>query len=201
MQAEVAELVRQHGFDFRDLQAFQQCVEEYDALAAPDAGEIGVAMHRAARAVHHEDAARGEPAALQQGFGALLERFVAQRRELVEQRRDQRRPCPGDQHRERHPHEPGIQPPQRAGPLHQEQDHEHQRSAEQQSEQQALEQVGDEQADGHAIETEARLDAEGAPERQRQADERDQQERGKHDRRAVPHCRQVSRLPPARRWR
>ncbi len=114
---------------------------------------------------------RGEPAALQQGFGALLQRLVAERRELVEQRRDQRRPGPGDQHRERHPHDPRVQPPQRAGPLHQEQDHEHQRSAEQQAQQQALEQVADEQAERRAIEAEARLDAERAPDRQRQADD------------------------------
>ena len=72
MQPEVSELVREHGFDFGSLQPLDQRIEEHDALVATDAGEVGVAVHGASRAVHHEHAFRGESAACEQGLGALL---------------------------------------------------------------------------------------------------------------------------------
>ena len=63
----------------------EQGIEEYDALVAADAGEIRVAVRRAARAVHHEHAAaRREAAALEQRLDALAERRVAERRKSIE---------------------------------------------------------------------------------------------------------------------
>ena len=96
MQPKMSEFMRQHRFDFRRLDARQQRVEEYDALVAADAGEVGVAVRRAQRSVHHEHAAaRRESAALEQRLDPLLERLVGERRESVEQRRDELRGRPG----------------------------------------------------------------------------------------------------------
>ena len=59
---EVAELMRQHRLDLVAAQAFQQRVEEHDAFGLAEAGEVGVAVRAALRAVHHEQAAGGETA-------------------------------------------------------------------------------------------------------------------------------------------
>jgi len=55
----MAELVGEHGLDFRKVDPSEQGVEEYDALVAADPGEIRVAVRGAARSVHHEDPAAG----------------------------------------------------------------------------------------------------------------------------------------------
>jgi hypothetical protein len=78
------QLVRQHRFHFRFAEALEQRVEEHDALVPPEAGEVGVAMARAARVVHHEHAAGGEAATRQQRLDARLERLVLKRHEAVE---------------------------------------------------------------------------------------------------------------------
>ena len=66
LQAEVAELVREHRLDLVGREAREQRVEEDDALGAAEAGEERVAVARAARAVHHEQAAVREAAAREQ---------------------------------------------------------------------------------------------------------------------------------------
>ena len=47
-QAEMAEFVREHGFDLRRSELLQHRIEENDALVATDAGEISVTVPRAA---------------------------------------------------------------------------------------------------------------------------------------------------------
>ena len=88
LQLEVAELVREHGLDLVRRQALEQRVEEHDALRAAESGEERVAVARAARAVHHEQAAVGETAAREQRLDRVARRACGQRRELVEERRD-----------------------------------------------------------------------------------------------------------------
>ena len=67
LQLEVTELVREHRLDLVRREALEQRVEEHDALRAAEAGEVRVAVARAPRAVHHEQAAcsrnRSAPAA------------------------------------------------------------------------------------------------------------------------------------------
>ncbi len=48
MQPEMAQLVGEHGLDFLEIDALEERIEEHDALVAADAGEVGVAVRRAA---------------------------------------------------------------------------------------------------------------------------------------------------------
>ena len=66
------QLMRQHRFDFRVREPLEQRVEEDDALVAADAGEIGIAVARAARVVDHEYALGGKAAAREQRLDAAL---------------------------------------------------------------------------------------------------------------------------------
>src|SRR5205814_10416475 len=128
LEAEVAELVRQHRLDFRMSETLEQRIEEHDALVAADAGEIGVAMARAARVVHHEYPPGGEAAAREQGFDALAQRLVLERREAVEERGDEYRPGPGHEEHDGEPQAPRPYPPHSAGPLHHRQRRQQQRT-------------------------------------------------------------------------
>ncbi len=148
MQAEVAELMGQHRLDLRLAQPLEQGVEEHDALVAADTGEVGVAVGRTARVVDHEHALGGEAAAAQQRLDARPERLVGERREAVEERRDERRPRPGHEQHDREPQQPGPQPPPGSGALHQQQRREQQRAAEQHRQHQALAEIGEEQSAG-----------------------------------------------------
>ncbi len=103
MQLEVPELVRQHGLDLVLVEARDERVEEHDALGLAEAGEVGVAVAAAARAVHHEQAAGLEAALGQQLLDAALERAFLHGRELVEQRRDERGIDGHDEQAERRP--------------------------------------------------------------------------------------------------
>ena len=78
-QAEVAELVSEHGFDLERTQLLEQGIEEHDALVAADAGEVGIAVGRPARAIDDEDAARAEAATLQKRLDAAFERGILER--------------------------------------------------------------------------------------------------------------------------
>src|SRR6267378_1990370 len=91
----MAELVRQHRLDFRVSETLEQRIEEHDALVPADAGEVGVAVARAARVVHDEHTPYGKAAAPQQLFDALPQLLVLERREAVEERGDECRPGPG----------------------------------------------------------------------------------------------------------
>ena len=63
---EVPELMGQDGNNLAGAEPLQQGVEEHDALGATKASEIGVAMRRAFRPVHHEQPVAGEVRTLQQ---------------------------------------------------------------------------------------------------------------------------------------
>ena len=94
---EVAEFVGEHRLDLVGVELVEQGVEEHDALGGAQPGEVRVAVRRAARAVHHEQALGAEAAAREQGLDARLQRSIGERGEFVEQRRDEGRP---DHHRE-----------------------------------------------------------------------------------------------------
>src|SRR5438045_7882385 len=130
LEAEMAELVRQHRLDFRVSETLEQRIEEHDALVAADAGEIGVAVARAARVVHDEYPPGSEAAAREQRFDALPQRLVLERREAVEERCDEYRPGPGHEEHDGEPQAPRPYPPAAAGPLHEQQRRNQQRTAE-----------------------------------------------------------------------
>ena len=70
LQLEVAELVREHRLDLLGREAFEQRVEEHDALGLAEAGEVRVAVAGALRAVHHVEARAAEAAAREQVLDA-----------------------------------------------------------------------------------------------------------------------------------
>ena len=172
MQPEMAQLVREHGLDFLLIDALEQRIEEHDALVAADAREIGIAVRRAARSVHHEHASPGRKAAArEQRFHALAQGRVVERREAIEQRRDEARRGPRECEADAEPDEPGPQPPPRARPVHQRERREHEGRADCESQRPSLEQVEREQTRRDSVESEPRLDAKRAPQRERQAHE------------------------------
>ena len=160
--AEVAEFVREDGFDLRNVEARQQGVEEHDALGFAEAGEIGVAMAAALAAVHHEQALRGETAAGNQAFDALLHLAFLHGRELVEQRGNEGRVDRQHQRIEHDPDHPDIQPPVFTHAGHQPEHREQQRQAEQRADHCVLDQISKVHSQGHLVEPEAALNAEGA---------------------------------------
>src|SRR3569832_1253467 len=86
---EMAELVGEHGLELVWRQGSQQGIEKHDALLRAEPGKIGVAMLLTRRAVHDVDAAARESAAVQQILAALPQRGVLERREAIEERRDE----------------------------------------------------------------------------------------------------------------
>ena len=119
VQAVMAELVREHRFDFRRLEPAHQRVEQHDALGGAETGEEGVAVARALRAVHQVQAARLEAAALEQPLDALGELALADRRELVEQRHDESGIDHHQHERVADPQDPDVEPPVFAHLVHQ----------------------------------------------------------------------------------
>ena len=83
-QLEMAEFVREHGFDFRRRYLGKKRIEKYNALGFAKAGEKGVCMTRAAGAVHDHDPLQFETAAVKQVINALLQLRIVERREFVE---------------------------------------------------------------------------------------------------------------------
>ena len=67
---EVPQLVGEDGLDLALREALDERVEEHDALGATEAREVGVAVARALRAVHHEEALGAETAARHERFDA-----------------------------------------------------------------------------------------------------------------------------------
>ena len=86
--AVVAELVCENRLDLRRREPGEQGIEKHDALRGAEAREVRIAMARALRAVHDEEALGAESAAREQGLDASPEGVVRERRELVEERRD-----------------------------------------------------------------------------------------------------------------
>src|SRR6266851_5754320 len=127
---EMAELVREHRLDLGRREPLHERVEEDDALVGAEAGEIRVAVSRAARAVHDEEPLGVEAAAFQQRLDPPPELSLLERRETVEERSDPAREHHHQHERERDPHDPGIEPPQRARGLDQPENAEEERGAE-----------------------------------------------------------------------
>ncbi len=192
----VPQLVGEHGLHLARREAREQRVEEYDSLRGAEAREIGVAVRRALRAVHHVEAVRAEAAAREQRLDSILERRVRERREPVEEGRDERRVDHQDGEVERHPGDPHVQPPMLAHRLHQPQHEQDERHPERKTERGLARQIGDEQRRRHAVEAEPRLDHERAVDRQRQFEHREQQGDGDHQRHAVPQPSGVKQLRP-----
>src|ERR1700730_17008104 len=134
----MAELVRQHRLDFGVSETLEQRVEEHDALVPADAGEVGVAVARAARVVDDEYPLGGEATARQQRFDTLPERLVLKRREAVEERCDECRPGPGHEEHDGEPQAPRPYPPPAGAPFHYLLRRYPQRTAEQHGERQTL---------------------------------------------------------------
>jgi hypothetical protein len=138
-------------------QARQQGVEEHDALGRAEAGKVGIAMRAALRAIHHEQALGSKADAAHQTFNALAQAVIGERRELVEERCNDR----GEEHQhqqlESAPYQPGIQPPEIAGLFHQHQDDPDQRQADRSAQQGGLDKIGDEKPGRHLVEAETLL--------------------------------------------
>src|SRR4029077_7615699 len=94
-RGEGAERVTQHRLDFRVCETLEQRIEEHDALVPADAGEVGVAVARAARVVHDEHPPRATVAAPQHLLDALPQLLVLERGEAIEERGEECRPGPG----------------------------------------------------------------------------------------------------------
>ncbi|MFN8095465.1 MAG: aminotransferase class I/II-fold pyridoxal phosphate-dependent enzyme [Vicinamibacteria bacterium] len=117
-QPEVAELVREHGRDLADGQGGDEGVQEDDPLLAEQAREVGVAVGRAPRRVHHEQTAGAEASALGEREDRFAQLAVGQGREAVEDRGEDGRVDPGGEDVEGRHESPGPQPPRRPHPLH-----------------------------------------------------------------------------------
>src|SRR5271156_3762963 len=101
----MSEFMGQHRLDFARVNARQERIEEYDALIASDTGEVRVAVGRAARTIHDENAAlRGEAAAFEKRLDTFSKRSVAQRGKSIEQWRDEPRGRPAECEHRADPH-------------------------------------------------------------------------------------------------
>ena len=146
----------------------QQRVEQGDAAGAAEAGEEGVRLGAAARAVHDGDVAHGKLQLVRQGHDRAAQRSVFERGELQEQRGDEARRQPGHEEPASAGKDPG--PERRIGHvLEQPQDHRQQRQAQHRTEREPLDPVGKEGAQGGLVEAEFRFHLERAPQRERQA--------------------------------
>ncbi len=159
----VAELVREHRLQLPGRERRDQRIEEHDALVAPEPGEVGVAVRAAARAVHDVDAARLESAAARERLDGVAQRARLEFAEAIEERRDEARPRPADEDRERGPGAECVQPPGGTGACHEPQQQRDEREQEQCADREALERVRREQRRRRAVEAKAPLDTERAP--------------------------------------
>src|SRR5207247_10466868 len=87
----MSQFMGEHRFDLGRGEARYQRVEENDALGRAEAGEIGVAVARALRAIHYEKTSRAKSAFGKQPLDALLEARILERPDFVERSRDKRR--------------------------------------------------------------------------------------------------------------
>ena len=194
---EMTEFMREHGFQFVMPQRVDESVEEHDAFAVADTREIGIAMSRAAGAVHDENALAVEAATLQQCLDTLAEAEVGQRGEFVEQRRNQGGISPAHQDGERHQDRPGPQPPVRAGGIHDPEYQGQQRCSKGQAQQGLHGQILGELERGVAVEAVALLDHESLVDGDGQFDQLQDQERAEDQPDARHQWRPTHALPGA----
>ena len=88
---EVPDFVRQHGFQFRFGQLYEQCVEQHDLSEPAESSEERVRVPRAFAAVHHLDAAGAEPCPIRKPQQAVAQAALRQRREPIKQWQNQNR--------------------------------------------------------------------------------------------------------------
>ena len=84
----MADLMGEDAEQLRLAAFLDESVEEGDLLALAEAGEEGIRLGRALRAVHHEDAGERERAFHAEGFDFLLQLTVRHGGEFVKQRHD-----------------------------------------------------------------------------------------------------------------
>src|SRR5438046_6028146 len=80
----MSQFMGEHRFDLGRGEARYQRVEENDALGRAEAGEIGVAMTRALRAVHHEQVPGAESTSGEQALDAAAQARILERRKCIE---------------------------------------------------------------------------------------------------------------------
>ncbi len=107
----MSQLMREHRLDLGRGEARYQRVEEHDALGRPEAGEIGVAVTRTLRAVHHEQATGPESTFGEQALDAAAQAGILEGREFVEPAYENSRVKKLNNQAERNPGRPRIQPP------------------------------------------------------------------------------------------
>src|SRR5438094_5254724 len=80
----MSQFMGEHRFDLGRGEARYQRVEENDALGRAEAGEIGVAVTGALRAVHHEQAPGAESTSGEQALDPAAQPRILERREFIE---------------------------------------------------------------------------------------------------------------------
>src|SRR5213593_2571385 len=127
----MSQFMSEHGLDLGSGETRNQSIEEHDALGPAKPGEIGVAVARAPRAIHHEKATRAKSAFGKQALDALLQGRILKRPEFVEPSRDERRVKYVDYQAEYHPRHPDVYPPPVTHSSHEPQHTQHQRDSKQ----------------------------------------------------------------------
>ena len=199
------QLVRQYGLYFAHGELAQQRVIKHHTFRSAKTCEVGIGMGTAAAAVHHKKPFGGEAAAFHQMRHALLEGFVFQWLELVEQRGDEGGKNHHQQQVEPHPDGPGPGPPVGACLAHQPQDGCCNRQANGGPQQYRLAQVCKPQGRGHFVEAEAFLLHKCFVQRHRQIDQPADEHKSCQQRQLLPHAatqpvqqRLVQQIQPAK---
>src|SRR6266571_3060078 len=158
----MSQFMGEHRLDLGRGEARYQRVEENDALGRAEAGEIGVAVAGALRAIHYEKTSRAKSAFGKQHLDAFLQASILERPEFVEPSRDDRRVKYVDRQTERHPGRPDVYPPPVTHAFHEPQHTQQKRDSKEGAEGRLLGEIHKEQRYAHAVEPEACLDHEGA---------------------------------------
>ena len=107
----MANLMRQDGFKFLLAHLLHERVKQRNSPALAQPGKKGVRMLGALAAVHHLDAGVDKSGALGQVFQPVFQRAFRQRRELVEQGKNENWRQHAHQQLKNHDHTPRPQPP------------------------------------------------------------------------------------------
>src|SRR5262245_6955004 len=91
------DLMREYGFQFRFGQLRHQCIEENDFPEPSEPDEERIRMTRSFAAVHDLDVSGAKASSLRKAEEPFAQSAIGQRREFVEQRKNQ--------HRREHGHE------------------------------------------------------------------------------------------------
>ena len=153
-------------------------------------------MRRAFGAINHEYALGLEAAALQQGVDALLQMFIIERGEFIEQGRDEYRVSPHHQQGKSRPYRPGVEPPVIAGLVHQPQNDCNQRYADHQHQCTGFDQIHQPGFESGFIEAKALFNDKGGIQREGQIQQAHQYDHAQNHRDARHQWRQLELHPP-----